>query len=141
MTTLYWLTCPMLVRHVSRFESGGWIRRLEQAVSENADWKEKIVDLHGEYAFRRRRAVGFSKMEKIRRSMPNVASSIEKTGIGGVGDTAHLKCLHAHAAYHLVRGGHPLFESFPELLTDMDHCGECRSLCSTATDKEDTHGV
>lgn len=127
-TTLYWLTCPMQIDHLSRCESAGWIQRLEDTVQKNINARERMNDLHGEYAFRRRRAVGAGRLAELRRNRPHLANSLEQTGIAGVKDTAHIKCLHAHAAYHLVQGDHPLFVSFPELLKDPAGCRDCERL-------------
>lgn len=136
-TTLYWLTCPLLIRRLSRFESAGWVRRLDDAVRQNRDLSESIDDVGHAYAYRRFRRLGKKRWENLSRSRPNLADSLRNTGIAGVrrpagSSAAPIKCLHAHAAYHLAEGGHPLFEAFPELLTDVSSCRDCEVLTAHA---------
>ena len=136
-TTLYWLTCPSLIRHLSRYESEGWVRRVEDVYRQSAEVRENLSDLHGEYAFRRRRAVGSIRMSQLSKRRPKLAETLSRTGIAGVSDTSHVKCLHAHAAFHLVRGGHPLFETFPELLKDVADCRDCDRLAENTGGKRE----
>lgn len=127
-TTLYWLTCPQMIRHLSRYESSGWIQRLEGMASQDPSVTETMRALHAEYAARRRRVLGDPGLARLKETRPTLAESLETTGIGGVADPAHVKCLHAHAAYHLVRGGHPLFAANPELMKDVTACRDCDRL-------------
>ncbi len=101
--------------------------------------QETLRDLHGEYAWRRRRAVGGARLSRLKRTRPKLADSLERTGIGGVSDPTHVKCLHAHAAFHLVQGNHPLFLSFPQLLKDVSDCRSCEQL--EGAKKEPAHAV
>lgn len=127
-TTLYWLTCPVMNRHLGRFESEGWIDRLEDVANRNRSVREILRRLNEEYAARRRRAVGPGILRRLKHDRPKMAESLARTGIGGVADPAHVKCLHAHAAFHLVRGGHPFFTAFPQMLADVSDCRYCESL-------------
>lgn len=138
-TTLYWLTCPAINRHLGRYESEGWVRKVEEAAKRDVAMQETLHDLHGEYAWRRRRAVGGERLGRLKRARPKLAESLERTGIAGVSDPAHVKCLHAHAAFHLVQGGHPLFLSFPQLLKDVSDCRSCEQL--EGAKKEAAHAV
>jgi exopolyphosphatase / guanosine-5'-triphosphate,3'-diphosphate pyrophosphatase len=89
--TLYWLTCPAAVRRVSRLESEGWIRRLEQEAELDPDVRAALERAHREYAAERGRLVPGAE------------------AWGGVGGTARgIKCLHAHYAHHLAGGRDPV---------------------------------
>jgi exopolyphosphatase / guanosine-5'-triphosphate,3'-diphosphate pyrophosphatase len=89
--TLYWLTCPEAVRRVSRLESQGWIRRLEQEAELDPDVRAALERAHRGYAAERGRLVAGAE------------------AWGGVGGTARgLKCLHAHYAHHLAGGRDPV---------------------------------
>ena len=88
--TLYWLTCPETVRAVSRLESAGWIKRLEDQAAIDPGLRSDLRTAHQEYALER---------ELLH---PGAGAW------GGVGGAARgVKCLHAHYAYHLAGGPDP----------------------------------
>ena len=89
--TLYWLTCPDHVKAVSRFESDGWIKRLNDEAEVDPHLRTSLRRAHEEYARERGRRVPGSE------------------GEGGVGGSAKgVKCLHAHLAYFLAGGPDPV---------------------------------
>lgn len=124
-TTPYWLTCPRISRHIGGMESQGLIGRLDAEVAGDPAARDSMAALHAEYAAARKEAIGEERLAELRRDQPRVADFLDRTGIGGVSDFTHIKCLHAHAAFHLVRGGHPVFEARPELLPAVADCREC----------------
>ncbi len=85
--TTYWLTCPETVRAVSRFESDGWIGRLNDRYDAERDFRARVDAAHEVAA------------EDRARDLP------EARGWGGVGGTRRgVKCLHAHYANHIAGG-------------------------------------
>jgi exopolyphosphatase/guanosine-5'-triphosphate,3'-diphosphate pyrophosphatase len=89
--TLYWLTCPDAVRAVSRLESEGWIRRLEERARENPEFGRALQAAHRSHADERGALIP------------------ESAAWGGVGGSrAGVKCLHAHYANHLAGGADPV---------------------------------
>lgn len=84
--TAYYVTCPHLVRQIDRIESNGGVRRFEAALASDEDLREATLAAHRRHA------------------------SIDDRGanIAAVGDPMHVKCLHAHAAFALADGAHPL---------------------------------
>jgi exopolyphosphatase/guanosine-5'-triphosphate,3'-diphosphate pyrophosphatase len=89
--TLYWLTCPEAVRAVSRLESSGWIRRLEDRIGDDPSFARNVELAHREYARERGRWLA------------------EAEAWGGVGGTGRgVKCLHAHYANHVAGGDDPV---------------------------------
>ena len=85
--TVYWLTCPVAVKAVSRLESEGWIARLGEDPAIGAG----LDETHRAYAAERGEMV----------------QGAEEWG--GVGGTRRgIKCLHAHYAYHLAGGDDPV---------------------------------
>jgi exopolyphosphatase/guanosine-5'-triphosphate,3'-diphosphate pyrophosphatase len=91
--TLYWLTCPAAVASVSRLESEGWIKKLDQRARTDPEFGKALDAAHREYAAERGR--WFAGAE----------------GWGGVGGSrAGLKCLHAHYANHVAGGSDPVGE-------------------------------
>jgi exopolyphosphatase/guanosine-5'-triphosphate,3'-diphosphate pyrophosphatase len=89
--TRYWLTCPQAAKAVSRLESDGWIRRLNERADQDPDgFGAALRAAHAAYAADRAEA------------------GPEARDHGGVGGTrTGLKCLHAHYAFHLAGGGDP----------------------------------
>lgn len=79
--TRYWLSCRRLVEAVSRLESRGGVRALEAEPGMD-------VALQEAGARHRRMHAGHN--------------------VGGAGDPARAKCLHAHLAFGLVTGGGPI---------------------------------
>jgi exopolyphosphatase/guanosine-5'-triphosphate,3'-diphosphate pyrophosphatase len=89
--TTYWLTCPDVVRAVSRVEADGWIARLNDRYAADAAFARDVERAHETYAVDRARDLAAAR------------------GWGGVGGTRRgLKCLHAHLAYHLAGGDDPV---------------------------------
>jgi exopolyphosphatase/guanosine-5'-triphosphate,3'-diphosphate pyrophosphatase len=85
--TIYWLTCPDAVKHVSRLEAEGLIASLNDRYEVDEGFREAIDETHARYAAEREER------------LPGAG------GWGGVGGTRHkIKCLHAHYAY-LLSGG------------------------------------
>jgi exopolyphosphatase/guanosine-5'-triphosphate,3'-diphosphate pyrophosphatase len=107
--TLYWLTCPQAVRAVSRLESEGWIKRLDEQSERDLELGEALEAAHRAYANERGRWV----------------QGAERWG-GVGGSRSGVKCLHAHYAHHLAGGPDPVGEWVREHVEPM-HPGEDRS--------------
>jgi exopolyphosphatase / guanosine-5'-triphosphate,3'-diphosphate pyrophosphatase len=89
--TLFWLTCPVASRAVSRLESEGWIARLNERLAVEADLATSLERAHDQYAQERARG--------------HAAAA----AFGGVGGTrTGVKCLHAHYANHVAGGEDPV---------------------------------
>jgi hypothetical protein len=94
----FWLTCPALVEDISRVEAAGGVRALEAEMAADAALREAVADDHRRCADERWRSLD-----------PAGRAAAERAGHAPVlrdsGDRAHLKCLHAHYAFHRARGG------------------------------------
>jgi exopolyphosphatase/guanosine-5'-triphosphate,3'-diphosphate pyrophosphatase len=88
--TLYWLTCPTAVAAVSRLESGGWIKRLDQRAKAEPEFGRALEAAHR------------SSAEERGRWAPGAE---DWGGVGGA--RAGVKCLHAHYANHVAGGRDP----------------------------------
>ena len=86
--TTFWLTCPHLVRGVSRLEAAGGVERWTRAAHDDPALARSLL-----------------RADEEQRSLrPEHAG-----GIGGAGAGAgSLKCLHAHVAFALARPGYEL---------------------------------
>ena len=89
--TLYWLTCPDTVKAVSRLESEGWIRRLDDRAEVDPHLGTYLRNAHQAYARERGR----------------LHPGAEAWG-GVAGTRRGVKCLHAHYAYFLAGGADPV---------------------------------
>jgi hypothetical protein len=88
--TLFWLTCPVLVKRASRLESEGWMAAVNQQLEASSSLKGRLGDALGRYAARR------DAHERLDDAMPP----------GGGPD--RVKCLHAHLAHELAQPPNPV---------------------------------
>lgn len=100
--TLYWLTCPILKKEISHIEKDGWVGKLEKEYFSKGS--ENLELLHGNHqAYRDKRIKLFEdaglNWDQVPRPMAQI---IKTTGIGGIADFDHIKCLHLHYAHHLA---------------------------------------
>jgi len=97
--TLFWLTCPNLIKQLSALEHRGWIARLEQRLQDDDALRAAYHLDHGRYRDERWQTL----------SEPDRALLLAKgwegldRGIGGIADWDHIKCLHLHYAHHAAR--------------------------------------
>jgi hypothetical protein len=131
--TLFWLTCPVLVKAVSRIEGQGWSDIIRNKIRENADLKEKLLLAHDGYRQMRKESArdeAAVKEPATEEPCENLETgfnhAVFSTGIGGVRDTEGVKCLHAHYAHYLATGKNPLGEIVDKMLADY----ECERRCS-----------
>jgi uncharacterized protein len=107
--TTYYLTCPHLVAAIARLEAAGGVGRWSEVVPEDPELAASLAAATEEQRELRRELAG------DRRGRDGGASL--DLGIGGSGNPAALKCLHAHAAYALARPGYLLGE---RVLAEVD---------------------
>lgn len=88
--TLFWLTCPLLVKRVGRLEAEGFMRVLSQRATVDPAWRRRLLDALERYRERRDRRGALGDV-----SVP-----------GGGPD--RVKCLHAHAAHQLADPPNPV---------------------------------
>jgi uncharacterized protein len=86
--TTFWLTCPHLVKQVSRIEAAGGVERWTQALRDDPALARSLA-----------------RADEQQRSL----RPEHDRGIGGAARGAgSVKCLHAHAAFALARPGYEL---------------------------------
>ncbi|MCW2973175.1 MAG: hypothetical protein JWN72_1448 [Thermoleophilia bacterium] len=84
--TAFYLTCPHLVKQIDRIEGAGGVKRYEQALQDEPELHAATMESHA-----RHRA--------LTKYGNNIAAS---------SNPDHPKCLHAHAAFELAMGDHPM---------------------------------
>jgi len=128
--TLFWLTCPQLVRAVAELEARGWIDRIEEEVAKDPDLATALRGAHRAYALER--ASHLSAEERKSLGSSGMLRSLTERGIGGIADFTRLKCLHLHVAHALARGnpvGERVLASLPALA-----CAPDAPLCTAPKD-------
>jgi len=100
--TLYWLTCPILKKEISHIEKDAWVGKLEKEYF--APGSENLELLHQNHiAYRDERIKLFEDVGLTWNQVPKpMMEIITTTGIGGIRDFDHIKCLHLHYAHHLA---------------------------------------
>lgn len=100
--TLYWLTCPILKKEISHIEKDAWVGKLEKEYfapgSENLEALRKNHESYRDQRIKLFEDVGLN-WDSVPTPMMDI---IKTTGIGGIHDFDHIKCLHLHYAHHLA---------------------------------------
>ncbi len=89
--TLYWLTCPVLVKRASRMEAEGTMADLSRALRDDPGLRARLVTALRRYRRRRDRH-----------------EVIADSGSPPGGDPDRVKCLHAHLAHELSDPPNPV---------------------------------
>ena len=87
--TLFWLTCPLLIKRASHLESNGYMRVLTDRLGRDEQSQGRQRDAVYRYSARR-----------------DAHEVIDATQPGGGPD--RIKCLHAHLAHELADGPNPV---------------------------------
>lgn len=126
--TVFWLTCPVLVKKVAQLEGQGWIERLQALVEKDEGLARRLLEAQRDYSGLRRRLI-FSREISARRrpDLPAGQAAVLEKGVAGVKDLLKIKCLHAHYAHYLATGTNPVGELIHEKIgEDNPACGgEC----------------
>lgn len=118
--TTYYLTCSYLVAALARLEAAGGVERWSQKASDDEALAASLDSANDDQR-RVRHALA-------RGGESDGGASLD-LGIGGTSSPAHLKCLHAHAAYALARPGYLLGE---RILAEVQPAWPVDKCCSEA---------
>lgn len=88
--TLFWLTCPVLMRRVSRLEGEGYMAELNHDLARNDAPRGRMAEAVRRYRARR-----------------DARAPIEDSGAPPGGGADRIKCLHAHLAHELASPPNP----------------------------------
>jgi uncharacterized protein len=125
--TLYWLSCPFLVRAVAALEAEGWVARWEHRVAEEPQLRAELDRAHAAYIAERSsladRAEHLTAPELERQRL------LSTRGIGGIADRSRLKCLHLHVA-HALAGKNPIGDLVLAQLGELA-CEREKAICSS----------
>jgi hypothetical protein len=115
---LYYLTCPYLVREVSRLEDASVAAKLEERVADSPGIREQLIGAQKEHQLAWLQAAGTHEK----------TSGMKPPFIAGASSPEHLKCLHAHVAWGLTHTGYEIAEMVLDMIvtpwcTD-DYCAQ-----------------
>ncbi len=89
--TLYWLTCPILVKRMSTLEGDGWMQVVNDELERDPSLRARLSDAVTAYRSRR-----------------DQHEPVEDSGGPPGGGPDRVKCLHAHVAHELAGGANPI---------------------------------
>ncbi|MFC2079030.1 DUF501 domain-containing protein [Candidatus Bipolaricaulota bacterium] len=98
--TLFWLTCPFLAKEIDHLEAAGWVKRLENRLTESTDLRSAVHQAHQRYC--RQRDDLLSIEDRAALEADGTIGGLTERGIGGISDWDRLKCLHLHVAHELA---------------------------------------
>ncbi|MBM7558726.1 DUF501 domain-containing protein [Marinitoga litoralis] len=98
--TLYWVTCPHLIKEVGKLEALGKIKEWEKDINNNIELKENYINAHLEEK---------NERNSLLKDEPEwVKKRLENIGIGGIVNFESIKCLHLQLASFLGGTKNPI---------------------------------
>ncbi|MFT6914862.1 MAG: hypothetical protein ACJAWL_001161 [Motiliproteus sp.] len=101
--TLYWLCSTDLDRAISRIESTGWIKQIEQELQLDTEFKERYLQNHRDYVATRAQYLSPELRQRI--AELGFSEVLERYGIGGISQWDRVRCLHMQYAHYLCTEG------------------------------------
>lgn len=114
--TLFWLTCPLAVKRVSRLESGGGVKSMERRAVQVPEFGAALAAAHARYEAQRQAL------------LPSGADPRPSGGVAGA--QRGVKCLHAHYADTRAGNANPVGELVAPWVEPLD----CRVPCIVEED-------
>ncbi len=99
--TLYWLCSKDLYRAIARLETEGWVKRLEDELAENSEFRQAYLDNHRQYVAQRWQYMNDEDRQRIEQL--GFTSLFDKYGIGGISQWDKIRCLHMQFAHYLAQ--------------------------------------
>jgi hypothetical protein len=129
--TLFWLTCPFLVKAIDRLEADGWVKRLEDLLGKDSSLARAVEQAHRSYIAERLGLL--SAEERASLEARGMLTTLLERGIGGTADLRRVKCLHLHTAHALARTN-PIGARVLDLLSDRA-CVNVETVCSARMER------
>ncbi|AKI98085.1 DUF501 domain-containing protein [Kosmotoga pacifica] len=122
--TLFWLTCPLLSKEVSRLEEKGWIKRFEENLQNSEELFQRYLKAHRATIELKASLVKANNLKNWQKE------ALLGRGIGGIKNLKTVKCLHLQLANYLSGIKNPIGESVWKMLS-IKECNEDNVLCKT----------
>lgn len=101
--TLYWLCSRDLHRAISRIETAGWVKQIEQELQLDAQLLERYLQNHRDYVATREHQMSREQRQRI--AQLGFAELFQHYGIGGISQWDKVRCLHMQYAHYLCGSG------------------------------------
>ncbi len=128
LANLLWLTCPYLNQKIHDLESKGYIARISSFINREKAMQCLMKDAHAEYHFLRKYVCRIYLKDDEGVFSDNAA--VINTGIGGIRNIEHLKCLHLHYAHYRLCEKNIAGKIVYHLLNGVTACdgADCRNV-------------
>lgn len=119
--TIFWLTCPLLIKNVSRLEEKGMIKYFEKKLQQEPEMKKSFLLAH-------------ETTKKLRKALLSekapywIKKDLISRGIGGTKNHLTVKCLHLQLANFLGGIDNPIGEEVWKSM-DIVNCKENNIIC------------
>ena len=113
--TAFWLTCPYLVKEVSRLEEAGYISKFEKILKKNERFRRKYLKAHSLERMLRKPFISENLPKGVKKKLLSA-------GVGGIENPLGVKCLHLHLASYLGGVPNPIGREVSKLVPAL----ECR---------------
>ncbi|MEH6471646.1 MAG: DUF501 domain-containing protein [Halopseudomonas sp.] len=97
--TLYWLCSKDLYKAISRIETYGWVKQIEQELQLDSAFRARYMDNHRHYVDRRDHYINDSERQRI--AELGFTELFQRYGIGGISQWDKVRCLHMQYAHYL----------------------------------------
>ena len=133
--TIFWLTCPWLLRFVATIESGGGVGKLERWLEKHAKNRVRnewlLFDM--DYRLARMALLSPDALNFLRRFKPKIFEHLRRDGVGGTRydgrSPIRVKCIHLQVASWLAFGRYPGEEWLRAQGAGQDCGGAMSTLC------------
>lgn len=129
VANVMWLTCPYLNERIHALESDGMIVKITEFINQDRLLVTSMAGAHAHFFFLRKNL--FQNL--LRESIPEDRLDLFDAGIGGIRDTARIKCLHMHFAHYRVCDRNIAGYITTKLLHEKINCDE--EDCRNATER------
>ncbi|MFP4660659.1 MAG: DUF501 domain-containing protein [Halanaerobiales bacterium] len=123
--TIYWLSCPYLVREVATIEDQGLVKELSTRLSDDEEFRKDLMAAHRKYAEKRVELISEEMKERIKKSSKDIYKVLVESGVGGIRDKVGVKCLHTHLADFLLTNKNPVGKLVWGLVSWPEDCHIC----------------
>ncbi len=135
LPTLYWLSCPFLVKKISKLEDQGFIKKLTKKVQLDPCFKKKLKKAHKIYAAKRFSLLSCRQIKEIKKISDDILDVIKNSGVGGIREKEGVKCLHTHLADYLVNLQNPVGKIVDNTLAELRYNNkweveDCEDCCN-----------
>jgi len=117
--TLFWLTCPELIKQLTRLEYEGVIEALERLIERDPRFRARYHQNHRDYIEERWKELNEHDRRWVEEQ--GLSAVFKERGIGGLRNWDAVKCLHMHYAHHKARAN--VIGEWLESRFDLRECG------------------